>query len=202
VVKLTKIYTRVGDKGETMLGSGAMVEKFSMRVTAYGEVDEANATIGLAIAILHESEHPDRDALATELTIIQNDLFDVGADLCVPIEQGEDAGSRLRVTEQMVASTEAAIDRWNAKLEPLTSFVLPAGTKASAAIHVARTVMRRAERAVTQLLSVEPETTNRQTQIYLNRVSDYLFVVARIANNSGTNDVLWKPGGERREAPE
>jgi len=179
-----------------MLGSGKMDEKFSPRVSAYGEVDEANATIGLAVAIIKEGNDHNADALIKELVSIQNDLFDVGADLCVPIDPDEKPGERLRIAEPMVASIEQAIDRWNAQLDPLASFVLPGGTKASAAIHVARTVTRRAERAVTFLLSTEPETTNRQAQVYLNRLSDYLFVIARIANDSAKQDVLWKPGGK------
>ncbi|CAE7676717.1 fusA, partial [Symbiodinium necroappetens] len=196
VVKLTKIYTKVGDGGETMLGSGEMVEKSSPRVTAYGEVDEANASIGLAVAILGESDLADREAIAGELTRIQNDLFDVGADLCVPVEADEEPGSRLRTTEAMVTRLEEAIDRWNARLAPLNSFILPGGSKASAAIHVSRTVTRRAERAVAALCAEEPESTMRYAQIYLNRLSDYLFVIARVANGDGERDVLWTPGGQ------
>ncbi|MEQ9617493.1 MAG: cob(I)yrinic acid a,c-diamide adenosyltransferase [Phycisphaerales bacterium] len=195
MVKLTKIYTRVGDGGETMLGSGEMVEKFSVRVTAYGEVDEANASIGLAVAMLSGSGGEHADAIEDELRRIQNDLFDVGADLCVPVGAGEEPGSRLRVTAAMVTRIEEAIDRWNARLAPLNSFILPGGSKASAAIHVARTVTRRAERAVAALCTAEPDATNRQAQVYLNRVSDYLFVIARVANDDGAGDVLWTPGG-------
>jgi len=195
VVRLTKIYTRVGDGGETMLGSGAMVAKFSPRVDAYGEVDEANATVGVAVVTVTQSDLACKDDLTRELIRIQNDLFDVGADLCVPIEQGEEPGSRLRITEPKVKAMEDAIDRWNERLEPLTSFVLPGGTASSAALHVSRAVVRRAERAVTHLLSSEPESTNRQALIYLNRLSDYLFVVARIANEDGKLDILWAPGG-------
>lgn len=197
MVKLTKIYTRMGDEGSTMLGSGEMVMKFDPRVTAYGEVDEANATIGVAIAAMAASDCQDRDALSRELLSIQNDLFDVGADLCVPIAPDEKPGDKLRITQAKVDELEQSIDRWNETLQSLNSFILPGGSPSSAAIHVARTVVRRAERATTHLLSTDPKTTNRLAQVYLNRLSDELFVIARIANDRGEKDVLWKPGGEK-----
>jgi cob(I)alamin adenosyltransferase len=187
MVQLTRIYTRGGDKGKTSLGTGQRVAKFNPRVAAYGTVDEANATIGLAR--LHVA--PDIDAM---LTRIQNDLFDVGADLCTP-EQEDPPYPPLRVTAPQVDWLEGEIDRINEKLEPLRSFVLPGGSAASAYLHLARTTVRRAERDVSLLAS--EEEINPETVRYLNRLSDLLFVLGRHANDGGQGDVLWKPGAHR-----
>lgn len=190
MVRLTRIYTGGGDKGSTSLGNGRRVAKHDLRVTAYGSVDEGNAVLGLAR--LHISGESD-----SLLQKIQNDLFDVGADLCVP-EPGEDDKpleyTPLRATDMQVSWLETQIDRLNAELEPLSSFVLPAGSPAAAHLHHARTVIRRAERDVSALAELEP--VNRNALVYLNRLSDLLFVMARLANKTAGGDVLWKPGGE------
>lgn len=195
MVRLSKIYTKVGDKGETMLGDGQFVPKHSLRVEAYGSVDEANAVLGLAIASM--SDAADANEIRNELTRIQHDLFDVGADLCVPMAAGEPPGSKLRIVPAQVDRLEKLIDRLNEPLSALNSFVLPGGTQASSHLHVARTVVRRAERVVAALLEAEPERTNAQSMIYLNRLSDLLFVLARVLNDGGKGDVLWKPGANR-----
>lgn len=199
VVKLNRIYTKAGDKGQTMLGDGARVPKHTLRVEAYGTVDEANAAIGLCVVAIDESGPP--GAIRKSLVRIQNEMFDVGADLCVPIRQGEAPGQALRITPHQVAHVERLIDEHNASLGELTSFILPGGTEAAARLHVARTVVRRAERLVAHLLASEPTATNPQAMIYLNRLSDLLFVLARVANASegqgGGGDVLWKPGEGR-----
>ncbi len=187
MVRLTRIYTRGGDKGETSLGDGARVAKHDPRVAAYGTVDEANATIGLAR--LHAP-----GALDDILARVQNDLFDLGADLCRP-EGGDPARSALRISAAQVARLEAEIDAINVKLAPLDSFLLPGGTPAAAALHLARTVARRAEREITAL--AEAETLNPEAVRYINRLSDLLFVLARHANDDGAKDVLWKPGANR-----
>ena len=196
MVKLTKIYTRSGDDGMTGLGTGARVAKTSVRVAAYGEVDEANASLGVAIVACEQAQSPDgvMDRIAATLRRCQNDLFDVGADLCTPIEAGEEAGSRLRVTPEQTAALEHEIDELNARLGALTSFVLPGGSPAAAALHVARTIARRAERAIVALAQAEADTTNPEAVRYVNRLSDLLFVMARVANNDGADDVLWAPG--------
>lgn len=187
MVRLTKIYTRGGDGGETSLGDGSRVAKHDLRVGAYGTVDEANAVIG--IARLHVDDRD--DAL---LARIQNDLFDLGADLCTP--EGTERGSgALRVVAEQVDWLEAQIDRINEKLAPLESFVLPAGSPAAAHLHHARTVARRAERMVTALATEEP--VNTQAVAYLNRLSDLLFVLSRACNDDGAADVLWVPGANR-----
>jgi len=192
MVYLSRIYTKSGDKGETGLGDGSRVAKDHPRVTAYGGVDELNAVLGLLTA-----NHP--DAPETELLRgVQNDLFDVGADLCVPQPADEPAGAKLRVRPEQSARLEAAIDRLNADLSPLTSFVLPGGTPAAARCHVARTVCRRAERDVVTLAHGEP--VNPEVIVYLNRLSDLLFVLARVYNNHGKDDVLWRPGQHQPEA--
>ena len=185
MVFLSRIYTKSGDQGETGLGDGQRVRKDHPRVTAYGEVDELNATLGLLTTL------PDLPELEL-LRSIQNDLFDVGADLCVP-NQPEEKG--LRVSAAQVERLEHAIDRLNEQLEPLHSFILPGGSPAAAWLHLARTVCRRAERAVVTLLGEEP--VNAQAMIYLNRLSDLLFVLARVANDQGKGDVLWIPGKSR-----
>lgn len=198
MVRLSKIYTKTGDDGTTALGDGTRVPKPDLRVEAYGSVDEANASIG--VCVLHATSQEVRQARIRPLLLtIQNDLFDVGADLCVPIdpEKPEAPGSRLRVTPQQVAALEQAIDFFNEKLRPLDSFVLPGGSALAAHLHVARTVVRRAERVCVELAMAEDNRTNPQVVIYLNRLSDLLFVLARVANNDGTGDVKWVPGGKR-----
>lgn len=186
VVKLDRIYTRGGDGGKTSLGDGARVEKYAPRVHAMGDVDEANAVVGLAR--LHMQANAD-----AVLARVQNDLFDLGADLCRPEDGSERAGSALRITEAQVTALEADIDRFNDDLEPLTSFVLPGGTAAAAALHHGRTVVRRAERRLAALAESEP--LNRHCLAYLNRLSDLLFVLARHAGDGGRADILWRPGG-------
>lgn len=196
MVRLSKIYTKVGDAGQTMLGDGAIVAKAHTRVEAYGEVDEANAAVGLALRVVLDGA-PGREGLSEELTRIQHDLFDVGADLCVPLTRDEKPGSRLRITQGQVDRLERTIDRLNARLSPLDSFVLPGGSAEAAHLHMARTVVRRAERGVARLLAQEPEGTNPLSMVYLNRLSDLLFVMARVANEDGRADVLWVPGANR-----
>ncbi|MFO0821682.1 MAG: cob(I)yrinic acid a,c-diamide adenosyltransferase [Gemmataceae bacterium] len=186
MVFLSRIYTKSGDQGDTGLGDGTRVPKDHARVAAYGEVDELNAVLGLVVANCPDS--PD----AAFLRSIQNDLFDVGADLCVPPTVNEEPGKGLRVTVAQAERLEKAIDCLNEKLEPLRSFILPGGTQAAAFLHLARTVCRRAERAVVTLMRNEP--VNSQVLIYLNRLSDYLFVLARVTNDDGRGDVLWVPG--------
>ena len=209
MVKLNKIYTRTGDDGTTGLGTGERVPKTDVRVTAYGEVDEANAAIGLAVnaaraAAANESD-PGRahaGAIADLLRRTQHDLFDVGADLCIPIKPDEDPAITLRVTEDQVDGLETAIDRFNGHLEPLTSFILPGGTPLASALHLARTVTRRAERSTVALLRSQPDTTSPVAARYLNRLSDLLFVLGRVANNEGRGDVLWVPGANRSAKPD
>jgi cob(I)alamin adenosyltransferase len=181
MVFLSRIYTKSGDAGETGLGDGRRVPKCSPRVTAYGEVDELNAVLGLAACHV-----PDSDSIVRSL---QNDLFDVGADLCLPPVEAEAA---LRVRPEQVTRLEREIDRLNERLQPLGSFVLPGGSVAAAWLHFARTVCRRAERAVVALM--QTEEVNSNVLIYLNRLSDLLFVMARVANRDGQGDVLWEPG--------
>jgi cob(I)alamin adenosyltransferase len=188
MVRLDKIYTRGGDAGETSLGDGKRVAKHDMRVAAYGTVDEANAVLGLAR--LHTAGHT-----GAMLGHIQNDLFDLGADLCRPQDQGDEGKETLRINAEQVARLEREIDAMNADLEPLTSFVLPGGSAASAHLHHARTVVRRAERLTTELAAAEP--VNHQAVAYLNRLSDHLFVMARRLNGGGKDDVLWRPGANR-----
>lgn len=188
MIKLDRIYTRGGDGGQTSLGNGARVAKHDLRVDAYGTVDEANAVIGLAR--LHAT--PPLDQL---LARVQNDLFDLGADLCTPEDDSEKSKSRLRIHPSQVTRLENDIDAANAPLAPLTSFVLPAGTPLSAHLHFARTVVRRAERLVSALAAAEP--VNNAALQYLNRLSDLLFVLARAANSQGQKDVLWIPGANR-----
>lgn len=189
MVYLSRIYTRTGDAGDTALGDGTRVPKDHPRVTAYGTVDELNAVLGLLLAGC-----PDF-AEAALLRSIQNDLFDVGGDLCIPEPEGASAGQQLRVQAQQANHLEAAIDRINAGLRPLTSFVLPGGSSAAAWCHLARTVCRRAERDVVTLMRTE--RVNPQVVVYLNRLSDLLFVLARHANRGGEGDVLWIPGQSR-----
>lgn len=195
MIRLTKIYTRTGDDGTTGLADGARVRKDDARVRAYGDVDEANAAVGLAI-VAAEGE-PTRAEMAALLMTIQHDLFDLGADLATPVVNDETAGARLRIIASQVVRLEKAIDRYNEPLGALTSFVLPGGTALAAALHLARTVTRRAERVAVTLAGVDPEGVNPEAVRYLNRLSDLLFVLSRVANRSGDGDVLWKPGATR-----
>lgn len=190
MVVLNKIYTKTGDAGETALGNGARVAKHAMRVTAYGTVDELNAFVG--VARLETAADVD-----TALSRIQNDLFDLGADLCRP-DMEKDAESEyppLRMSDAQVTRLEAEIDAMNGDLEPLRSFILPGGSTVSAHMHVCRTVARRAERLSVELATME--AVNPAAVKYLNRLSDWFFVAARIANNGGKDDVLWVPGANR-----
>ena len=190
MVVLNKIYTKTGDAGETALGNGARVAKHSLRVSAYGTVDETNACVGLAR--LHAPG--DMDAA---LARISNDLFDLGADLCRPeMERDHEAGYPvLRMVEAQVKRLESEIDTMNANLEPLRSFILPGGSPLAAHLHLCRTVSRRAERLTVELATVE--TVNQHAVVYLNRLSDWFFVAGRIANDNGRADVLWVPGANR-----
>lgn len=194
MVKLNKIYTRTGDDGTTGLGDGSRVAKADPRVDAYGTTDEANAALGLAVIACRDAGQP-AAALAPILESLQHDLFDCGADLCTPIKQDGKEGDRLRVIPSQIERLEALIDRFNEELEPLTSFVLPGGTPAAAALHLARTTVRRAERLASATLESQPDETNPDVIRYLNRLSDLLFVLGRVANPTG--DVLWKPGANR-----
>jgi cob(I)alamin adenosyltransferase len=187
MVRLTRIYTRGGDAGQTSLGDGARVAKHALRVAAYGTVDEANAAIG--IARLHAD--PAADEM---LGRIQNDLFDLGADLCTP-EDGRRAAGALRVAATQTKRLESEIDLMNATLAPLDSFILPGGSPTAAYLHLARTVVRRAERLVSELAGAEQ--VNPEALKYLNRLSDHLFVLGRRVNDGGARDVLWTPGANR-----
>ena len=188
MVTLNRIYTRTGDGGKTRLATGEPVAKTHPRVEAYGAVDELNALLG--VARTHLGAAADLDAI---LARVQNDLFDLGADLATPERPQED----LRILDSQVARLEAEIDTMNAELEPLTSFVLPGGSPAAAALHVARTVCRRAERVTIGLAAIEDESVSAPALKYLNRLSDLLFVAARFANGKGELDVLWRPGATR-----
>lgn len=194
MVKLNKIYTRTGDDGTTGLGTGDRVPKTDPRVAAYGEVDEANAAIGLAVIAAKAAGD---DPTAALLESLQHDLFDTGADLCIPASPDEKPDAALRVTDAQVTALERHIDAANEHLAPLTSFVLPGGTPLAAALHLARTVTRRAERAVIALKQAEPDRVAAAPVAYLNRLSDLLFVLARLANDHGNADILWKPGANR-----
>ena len=193
MVQLTKIYTRGGDQGETSLGDGSRVAKHDARVEAYGTVDEANAVIGLVRVEIARAGADEKDLDAT-LSRIQNDLFDLGADLCTP-EDGRRAEGALRIAASQVEWLETEIDKINERLAPLSSFILPGGSPVAAQLHLARTVARRAERCVTEL--ARSETVNTEAVKYLNRLSDLLFVMSRAANNDGAEDVLWVPGANR-----
>jgi cob(I)alamin adenosyltransferase len=192
MVKLNKIYTRTGDDGSTGLGSGERRKKYDLRVAAYGTLDEANAAIG--IARLHTSGDVTLDAA---LSRIQNDLFDVGADLCTPGKGRGPDGARLTVTQAQVDWLEREIDRLNDALAPLKSFVLPGGTAAAAYLHLARTICRRAERLIAELKDKPDESVGAEVLQYVNRLSDFLFVAGRYANGKGARDVLWQPGQNR-----
>ena len=196
MVKLNKIYTRTGDDGTTGLGGGERRKKYDLRIAAYGTIDEVNAAIGLAR--LHTQEGSALDAsLDAALSRFQNDLFDVGADLCTPGKGRGPGGARLTVTDNQVAWLEAEIDRLNAELEPLRSFVLPGGSAAAAFLHLARTVCRHAERLIAELKDKPGEDVGADVLKYVNRLSDYLFVASRYTNDKGARDVLWKPGQNR-----
>lgn len=192
MVKLNKIYTRTGDAGTTGLGTGERVRKDALRIAAYGTVDETNAAVGMVR--IHLAGHPGLDA---KLGRVQNDLFDLGADLCVPDRGEKPKFEPLRVSDDQVARLEAEIDEMNAELKPLKSFVLPGGSPASAALHVARTVSRRAEREMVALAAQEGEPVSPAALKYINRLSDFLFVAGRYVNDRGRSDVLWVPGQNR-----
>lgn len=196
MVKLNKIYTRTGDDGTTGLGTGARVLKDDARVEAYGAVDEANASLGLAVAACAGNQGLLAE-IGAVLKGLQHDLFDVGADLCIPIKEGERPGEKLRVTAAQTARLEPIIDHFNSALAPLTSFVLPGGTPAAAALHLARVAVRLAERRVVTLLRLDARATGPEPVRYLNRLSDLLFVLARAANENGARDILWVPGANR-----
>ncbi len=193
MVKLNKIYTRTGDRGTTGLGTGERVAKYALRIEAYGTVDEANAAVG--VARLHLGENL---AIVDRMLLrVQNDMFDLGADLCVP-DRGEKLEYEpLRIVASQVQRLEAEIDELNAELEPLRSFVLPGGSPASAHLHVARTVSRRAERIMVALAAEPGEPVSEAALQYINRLSDFLFVAGRYVNDKGTRDVLWVPGKNR-----
>jgi cob(I)alamin adenosyltransferase len=191
MVNLTRIYTRTGDDGTTSLGDMSRTGKNDPRLKAYADVDEANCAIGLALAA---SEFP--EDVRSLLVAIQNDLFDVGADLCTPVVENP-AHPPLRVTDPYVERLEQACDEYNAQLEPLRSFVLPGGTVAASQLHVARTVVRRAERSTWAALDTYHGGMNPLTATYLNRLSDLLFILGRLANKDAGGDVLWQPGANR-----
>jgi cob(I)alamin adenosyltransferase len=192
MVVLNRIYTRTGDDGTTALGTGERRKKYDPRIEAYGTVDETNSTLGLAR--LYTRDAPGVDAM---LARIQNDLFDLGADLCMPDKGKGPGGARLTVTEAQVSRLEEEIDRLNAELKPLRSFVLPGGSAGAAALHLARTVCRRAERLIAELADSPDEEVSAPVLKYVNRLSDFLFVAARYLNDKGTGDVLWQPGQNR-----
>ena len=192
MVVLNKIYTRTGDDGTTALGTGERRKKYDLRVAAYGTLDETNSVLG--IARLHTGGDA---ALDAALSRIQNDLFDVGADLTTPGKGRGPGGARLTVTAAQVEWLEAEIDRLNDALEPLRSFILPGGSAAAAYLHLARTVCRRAERLIAELNDRPDESVTPEVLKYVNRLSDFLFVAARHANDKGRRDVLWKPGQNR-----
>jgi cob(I)alamin adenosyltransferase len=188
-VHLTRIYTRTGDDGTSALGDFTRVPKTDLRLVAYADTDEANSAIGAALSL----GGPELDDAARgTLRQAQNDLFDVGADLCVPVT--ESTTERLRITQAYIDRLEQACDTFNARLAPLSSFVLPGGTPAASLLHVARTVVRRAERSTWALVEAQPESTHALPATYLNRLSDLLFILARVANGDGKDDITWSPG--------
>jgi cob(I)alamin adenosyltransferase len=193
MVVLNRIYTRTGDDGTTALGNGERRKKYDLRIEAYGTLDEVNAVIG--VARLHTADDPVLDAV---LSRIQNDLFDVEADLCMPSEAGKGpGGAKLTVTDAQVTWLEGEIDRLNGGLAPLKSFILPGGSSAAAYLHLARTVCRRAERIMVALADKSGESVTAAALKYVNRLSDFLFVAARRMNDKGAADVLWVPGQNR-----
>lgn len=193
MVVLNRIYTKTGDAGTTALGTGERVPKTSPRIAAYGTVDETNAAVGVARTQLAAGE-TEVDAM---LLRIQNDLFDLGADLCVPDKGEKLPYEPLRISDSQVTRLEGEIDHMNTALEPLRSFILPGGTPAGAALHVARTVSRRAERMMVELVNVPGETVSAPALKYINRLSDFLFVASRYVNDRGKGDILWVPGKNR-----
>jgi cob(I)alamin adenosyltransferase len=193
MVVLNKIYTRTGDDGTTALGTGERRLKYDLRVNAYGTVDETNACVGMVRLHTSTIDH-DLDRM---LSRIQNDLFDLGADLATPETEEPPAYEPLRITEAQVARVEADIDALNSGLKPLRSFVLPGGSPASAALHMARTVARRAERLIVELGEQPGEHVNPAAVKYINRISDFFFVAGRVVNNNGADDLLWVPGENR-----
>jgi cob(I)alamin adenosyltransferase len=193
MVVLNKIYTRTGDDGSTALGTGERRPKHDLRIEAYGTIDETNAAIGVARAELH----PDFPALDRMLATIQNDLFDLGAELATPEDGRPRTHERLQIIPAQVDRLEKEIDLLNSELEPLRSFVLPGGGRAAAALHLARTIARRAERLMVALMEQEPNGVQRPALIYMNRLSDLLFVASRFVNRQGSGDVLWVPGQNR-----
>ena len=195
MIKINKIYTRTGDNGTTGLVRGPRRAKYDLRVEAYGTIDEANSFVGLAR--LHTGGMPRIDSI---LARVQNDLFDVGSDLATPGPDDDPEHPSLRATLAQTEWLEHQIDQYNADLEPLRSFVLPGGSDLAAALHVARTVTRRAERIAAELVQAEPETSHEPMR-YLNRLSDLLFVLARVANDNGRADVVWTPGRYAEKAP-
>ena len=203
MVRLNTIYTRTGDDGTTGLGNGERRQKFDPRVAAYGEVDETNSAIGLARVVTAASSDAGLQAIDAMLKRIQNDLFDLGADLCTPeprkVESRKAARAPLQILMSQVAWLEAAIDELNADLSPLRSFVLPGGAPAAAALHLARAICRRAERAIVALAAGDGEPVGAAAIAYINRLSDFLFVAARAANDRGKADVLWVPGANQKE---
>jgi cob(I)alamin adenosyltransferase len=202
MVVLNRIYTRTGDDGTTALGTGERRKKYDLRIACYGTIDETNAAIGLARLATAPDGDPgaaDRDAMELDAILgrVQNDLFDVGADLCSPDQGKGPGGARLAVTEAQVTRLEAEIDHLNASLAPLRSFVLPGGSTAAAYLHQARTVCRRAERLMVELADAPGEGVSAVALKYVNRLSDLLFVASRFANQKGAGDVLWVPGQNR-----
>ena len=193
MVKLDKIYTKTGDKGQTRLATGEPVDKWNPRVTAYGSVDEVNAALGVA------AQKADGD-LATAIHRIQNDLFDLGADLATPDRGKELAWEPLRIVAAQVERLEREIDEMNAAIPPLDSFILPGGSELSAFLHVARATCRRAERDVARLAGTDDEIVSAPALAYINRLSDWLFVACRAANNDGVDDVKWVPGANRGDS--
>ena len=189
MVKLNKIYTKTGDDGTTGLTDGSRVKKFDLRPSAYGDVDELNSFIGLSINCIGKDKK--YNFLIKILKKIQNDLFDLGADLSTPIEENPKF-EPLRINDTQVLNLENLIDKFNTKLEPLNSFILPGGSEISCWLHVARTVARRAERSISKLS--DNDQVNKQSLMYINRLSDFLFVVSRITNDNGKADILWVPG--------
>jgi cob(I)alamin adenosyltransferase len=197
MVVLNKIYTKTGDDGTTALGTGERRPKYDLRIEAYGTVDETNAAVGLARAELAADAVGGHEQIDAMLMRIQNDLFDLGAELATPADGKELSYEPLRIVASQVERIEQDIDLLNAPLSPLRSFVLPAGSRAAAALHLARTVSRRAERLMVALAAQEPERVGVPALHYINRVSDFLFVASRSVNAGGAGDVLWVPGKNR-----
>lgn len=193
MVVLNKIYTRTGDDGTTALGTGQRVSKYSLRIATFGSVDETNSVIGLAISQL-DPNNKDHVQVGEILKLVQNDLFDLGADLCTPEGEKKPDYEPLRITNEQVDRLEQEIDSLNQHLDPLRSFVLPGGSPAAASLHIARTVSRRTERAMVELSDSKGEIVNQSALQYINRLSDLLFVASRYVNSRGQEDILWRPG--------